>query len=212
MNEGKTHGHNALRISQLFAKVCSILRFVPIQSYRKNLVPSLKEYANTSTMCFGSPQESSGGDISIGAKDTRKVSCQHLVFLWGFSCRMTAGTLKRLLQGSHTVFSEEFDVRLVDKSCAIVVFWKPGLSDTFLEVINSQEISGSLRELVSEGLRAACYETYKNICRLGIWEVDLAQSLEKALEEPDCLEKSDSESNPLEVCWFSDSIINLDDL
>jgi len=212
VNEGKIHGHNVLRIAYLFAKLCSILRIAPAESDNKSLVPALEEYANILNPCSMSPQESTDGDVSIWTNSTRKVSCEHLVFLWGFKRTMTAGKLKSLLQGSHDVFSEEFDVRLVDKSCAIVVFWKPGLSETFLNVMNSEEICGSLREMVSEGLRAACYANYKNICRLGIWEADLAESLEKVLEEPDYLGKTDSETNPLEVHWFSDLVINLDDL
>lgn len=198
----------------MFAKLCSILQIAPIQSESdsKKLVPALEKYANILNPCSVSPQESTDGEITIGTNNTRKVSCKHLAFLWGFKHGMTAGMLKSLIRGSHDVFSEEFDLRLVDRSCAIVVLWKPGLSETFLNVMNSEEISGSLRELVSEGLRATCYGTYKKVCSLGIWEVDLAESLEKALEESDCLQNTYSEANSLDVHWFSDSTINLDDL
>lgn len=211
-SEGKVHGHNVLHIIHLFAKLCSILQIAPMKPDAKNLDPDVERYANILNPCSTSPQESADEDISIWTSNARKVSCEHLVFLWGFKRRMTAGTLKRLLQGSHDVFCEEFDVRLVDKSCAIVVFWKHGLSETFLNVMNSEEIGGSLREMVSEGLTAAGYATYKKVCELGIWEADLAESLEKALEEPDSPQKIESNSNPLDVDWFSDSIINLDDL
>lgn len=214
VNEGKNHGDNVVKISYLFAKLCSILKIAPIgiQSEDEHLVPALEEYANIFNPCSISPQESIDGDISVWTNNTRKVSSEHLVFLWGFKRRMTAGMLKSLLQGSHNVFSEEFDVRFVDKSCAIVVFWQPGVSETFLNAVNSEGISGSLREMVLEGLRAACYETYKRVCRLGIWEVDLAESLEKGLADRNCLLGTDSETNPLEVYWCSDSMINLDDL
>ncbi|KAF5446519.1 hypothetical protein F2P56_032140 [Juglans regia] len=212
VNERKIHGHDVLRISLLFAKLCSVLRIAPIQTDSKKLVPALEEYANILNPCSASSQESTDGEVRIGTNNTRKVSCKHLVFLWGFKHGMTAGMLKSLIQGSHDIFSEEFDLRLVDRSCAIVVFWKPGLSETFLNVMNSEEISGSLRELVSEGLRAACYGIYKKVCSLGIWEVDLAESLEKALEESECFQNTDSEANSLDVHWFSDSTVNLDDL
>lgn len=212
VNEGKIHGHNVLSISHLFAKLCSILKIAPTQSDNKNLVPALEKYANVLTPCSLSPQESTDEDIRVWTNNTRKVNCEHLVFLWGFKRGMTAGMLKSLLQGSHDVFSKEFDVRLVDKSCAIVVFWKPGLSETFMDLINSKEICGSLGEMVLEGLRAARYGTYKKVCRLGILEADLARSLDKALEEPDCLWQGDSETNSLEVYWHSDSVINFDDL
>ncbi|KAG6630981.1 poly(A)-specific ribonuclease PARN-like isoform X2 [Carya illinoinensis] len=212
VSERKIHGHDVLRISLLFAKLCSILQIAPNQADSKKLVPALEEYANILYPFSASPQESTDGEIRIGTNNTRKVSCKHLVFLWGFKHGMTAGMLKSLIQGSHDIFSEEFDLRLVDRSCAIVVFWKAGLSETFLNVMNSKEISGSLRELVSEGLRAASYGIYKKVCSLGIWEVDLAESLEKALEESDGLQNTDSVANSLDVHWFSDSTINLDDL
>ncbi|GMY33775.1 poly(A)-specific ribonuclease PARN-like [Fagus crenata] len=212
VNEGKIHGHNVLSISHLFAKLCSILKIAPIQSDNKNSVLALEKYASILNPCSLSPQESTDGDINVWTNNTRKVNCEHLVFLWGFKRGMTAGMLKSLLQGSHDVFSQEFDVRFVDRSCAIVVFWKPGHSETFLDVINSKEIFGPIGEMVSEGLRAACYGTYKKVCRLGILEADLAKSLDKALEEPDRLWPSDSETNPSEVYWCSDSIINFDDL
>ncbi|KAE8676296.1 Poly(A)-specific ribonuclease PARN-like, putative isoform 2 [Hibiscus syriacus] len=98
--------------------------------------------------------------------------------------------LKSLLQGSHDVFSGEFDVCLIDKSCAVLVFMQPNLSQAFLDVMSSEGISGSLRELVSEGLRAADYETYKRTCRLGLWETDLASSLDKASAMPDHFSQS----------------------
>ena len=34
--------------------------------------------------------------------------------------------------------------------------------------------------MVSEGIRAAGYETYKRMCRFDLWEADLAESLERA--------------------------------
>ncbi|KAF2292517.1 hypothetical protein GH714_025072 [Hevea brasiliensis] len=42
-----------------------------------------------------------------------------------------------------------------------------------------QEIVGPLREMVSEGVRAASYETYNRACRLGIWDANLADALDK---------------------------------
>ncbi|MCI50257.1 poly(A)-specific ribonuclease PARN-like, partial [Trifolium medium] len=61
--------------------------------------------------------------------------------------------LKSALHASHDIFSGEFDVRFVDKSCAIVVFWQPRLSKDFLNIMNSEEVVGGLKELVSDGLR-----------------------------------------------------------
>lgn len=212
--EGTVHRHNVVKMCYLFAKLCSILK-IPDNAMTSNnalLAPAPEEYTNISNPYPDSPQESINDDIRIWTKNMKKVSCHHLVFLWGFRSGMTAGMLKSLLHKSHEVFSEEFDVRLVDKSCAIVVFWRPGLSETFLDFVSGEEICGSLREMVSEGLRASSYEAYKRVCRLGLWEANLAESLDRALEDPDCLVEANLAANCKEIYWSSDSTINFDNL
>ena len=215
LNEDKIHGQNVLRISHLLANLCSILKITPemIQSDGGHLASALEGYANI----FYPHEDQTDGDLRVWTDDTRKASSEDLVFIWGLSGKMSAGSLKRLLQGSHSVFAGEFDVRMVDRSCAIVVFWQPGLSQAFLESISSNGISGRLRKMVSEGLRAAGYETYEKACKLGFREADLADSMDKALEEPDhCSEEDDSETKPSsgssQIYWSRDSIINLDEL
>lgn len=214
LDESKIHGQTVVRICYLFAKLCSVLKITPgaIQCSDGKVTPVLDGYANVFRSCSGKSEESLDGGIRIWTNSPRKVDCKDLVFLWGFRNRLSAGMLKSLLQGSHDVFSEEFDVGLVDKSCAILVFFHPNLSQAFLDVMNSEEISGSLRELVSEGLRAADYETYKRACSLGLWETDLASSLDKASATPGGLSQSDPETKPAEIYWCNDLIINLDDL
>ncbi|KAM1137373.1 hypothetical protein COP2_036348 [Malus domestica] len=165
--------------------------------------------------CFerrSKPQESTNEDIRVWTKNMRKVSCDQLVFLWGFRSGMTAGMIKSLLCKSHAVFFEEFDVRLVDKSCAIVVFWRCGLSETFLDAFSSEYICDSLMEIALEGIRASSYETYKRVCSLGLWEADLVESLDKALEDSDCLTEVNSVTNSKEIYWSSNWAINFDDL
>ncbi|GAV76539.1 CAF1 domain-containing protein, partial [Cephalotus follicularis] len=213
-NESKIHEQNVVRMCHLFAKVCSVLKISPIaiQSGNVHMASALEGYANILNPSFTAPLEPIDGDVRVWTNNSRKVSCKDLVFLWGFRGRMTAGMLKRLLQGSHQVFTEEFDVRIVDKSCAIVVFWQPGCSDTFLGMMNSKEICGTLREMVSEGLRATGYETYKRACSLGLWEAGLADSLDKALVDPDSALGASSETNPSEIYCCNESMINLDDL
>ncbi|XP_018498056.1 poly(A)-specific ribonuclease PARN-like [Pyrus x bretschneideri] len=205
-NEGNIHNLCVVKMCYFFAKLCSILKISENAMVSNNalLDPALEEYKNIS-----GPQESTNEDVRVWTKNMRKVSCDDLVFLWGFRSGMTAGMLKSLLHKSHAVFSEEFDVRLVDKSCAIVVFWEPSLSQTFLDAVSSEEICGSLREIISEGLRASNYETYKRVCRLGLWEADLAESMDKALEDSDCLMEA-TYSN--DIYWSSDFTINFDDL
>ncbi|XWS31189.1 hypothetical protein CRYUN_Cryun23aG0056100 [Craigia yunnanensis] len=201
LDEGKIHGQTVVRICHLFAKLYSVLKITPgaVQSTDENVTSLLDGYANVFKSCSRSSQESVDGGIRIWTKSPRKVGCEYLVFLWGFRDKLSARMLKSLLQGSHGVFSEEFDVCLVDKSCAIVIFLRPNLSQDLLDVMSSEGISGSLRELVSEGLRAAGYETYKRACSLGLWEANLASSLDKASATPACFSQSGSETKPSEI-------------
>ncbi|XP_027335850.1 poly(A)-specific ribonuclease PARN-like [Abrus precatorius] len=214
VKEGKIHGLNALRLSYLFVKLCSILKISPkvTESGSKHLAPELEDFTNVFHPYSADIQELLNEDVRMWTNNTRKVSCDHLIFLWGFKSGMTAGMLKSVLRASHDIFSGEFDVRLVDKSCAIVVFWQPGLSKDFLDVMNSEELNGDLKELVSDGLRVTGYETYKKMCRLGLWEMDLAESLERALESSACNIESNCDRKSSEIHWFDDKVINLDDL
>ncbi|KAM1265509.1 hypothetical protein ACFX2J_035187 [Malus domestica] len=154
-SEGNIHRHNVVKMCYLFAKLCFVLKISNNTMVSNNalLALAIEEFTNISNPCFDSPQESTNEDIRVWTKNLRKVSCDQLVFLWGFRSRMTAGMIKSLLCKSHAVFSEEFDVRLVDRSCAIVVFWRRGLSETFLDAMSSEEICDSLLEIVSESIR-----------------------------------------------------------
>lgn len=215
LKEGKIHGLNALRLCYLFTKLCSILKISPnvTESDNKRLAPELEDFTNVFHPYSTPIQDSSNGeDVGVWTNNTRKVNCEHLVFLWGFKLGMTAGMLKSVLRSSHDIFSGEFDVKFVDKSCAIVVFWQPGVSKEFLDIMNSENISGDLKELVSEGLRITGYETYNRICRQGLWEMDLAESLERALESSRCDIESNSERKSSEIHWYNDNVINLDEL
>jgi len=215
VKEGKIHGLNALRLGYLFMKLCSILKISPnvTDSGNKHLAPELEDFTNVFHPYSPPVQDSSNsGDVGMWTNNTRKISCEHLVFLWGFNLGMTAGMVKNLLRSSHSIFSREFDVKLVDKSCAIVVFWEPGVSKQFLDIMNSEEMSGDLKELVSDGLRIASYETYNKICRLGLWEMDLKESLERALGSSYSDRESNCEKKFSEIHWYNDNVINLDDL
>lgn len=207
-SEGKIHGNNALRITHLFAKLCSILKINLDSLQSKNGSPSLFLSGHESIFnpSSASPPEANDEDIQVWTNNTKKVSCANLVFLWGFRSGLSGGVLKRMLRGSHEIFNEEFDVRLVDKSCAIIVFWKPGFSDVFLEVMGSKDLCGIFKEMVSEGMRATGYETYSRVCRLGLWRAELGDSLDEALAEPDSLVGGDPQKNTSEIYWSSDMI------
>lgn len=198
----------------MFAKLCSILKIAPetLKDDDSHLPSVLQGYANTFTPHSTNSQDPVDEDVSIWTDNPRKVECKDLVFLWGFRGGISAKMLNKLLRDSHEVFSEEFDVRLLDRSCAVVVFWKSGSSETFLEAIDSGgKCCESLREMISEGLRAADYQIYRRACRLGLWESDLADSLDIAVAECDSNSEADF-TGPLEICWNNDLMINLDDL
>ncbi|WJX76047.1 poly(A)-specific ribonuclease [Trifolium repens] len=215
VNKGNVAGLDALRLSYLFTKLCSILKISPIvpESGNRQLASELEDFTNVFHPCSDDIQESScNEDVSVWTNNTRKINCEHLVFLWGFKFGMTAGMLKSALRASHEIFSGEFDVRFVDKSCAIVVFWQPGLAKDFINAINGDGISGGLKELVSDGMRVTCYETYRTMCRLGLWEMDLAESLERALDCSLRDKEINSERKSSEINWCNDNVINFGDL
>ena len=59
------------------------------------------------------------------------------------------------------------------------------MSKALLDVLNgSSEIVGPLREMVSKAVRAASYKTCHRACKLGLWDENLANSLDKSLEDP----------------------------
>ncbi|CAL5368648.1 unnamed protein product [Camellia sinensis] len=118
-SESNIHGHDVLRISELFAKLCTILKIAPVTHEDENghLPYILEDYTNIFNPCSTSSQDHTiDEDVSVWTDNKRKVDSKDLVFLWGFRGGMSARTLKKLLHDSRDVFSEEFDVRLLDKS------------------------------------------------------------------------------------------------
>ncbi|GJZ34764.1 poly(A)-specific ribonuclease PARN-like protein [Tanacetum coccineum] len=208
MEESKNHGHNVVRISELFAKLCFIQKITPETELRNSNGPStLKHYSNVFNLdCNDFQGSSETDDISVWTQNPKKISINKLVFLWGFRSGISAGKLKVLLGKSHDMLSEDhvFDVRLVDKSCAVVVFWKNGVSEWFLNAINSGD---GLRELAADGMMAAGYEAYKKVCKSEVLGMDLADSL----GEIDTA-SGDHKVESAEVYWNSELMINFDDL
>ncbi|KAK4369245.1 hypothetical protein RND71_013037 [Anisodus tanguticus] len=214
VNEVKTLGHDVVKISQLFAKLCSILKIAPRtpEADEGHLSVAIECYTNSFNPCFTSSHGPADEDVSVWTDNTRKINIKNLVFLWGFRGVTSAGKLKSLLDGSHEVFHNEYDVRMVDKSCAVVAFGNPGFSEVLLQLMDSGGIcTNTLKEMLTDGLTAAGYETYHKVCELGLWEADLASSMEKALEETESF--SEAQSKELSgICWNNDEMINLDDL
>ncbi|KAL2488363.1 Poly(A)-specific ribonuclease PARN-like [Forsythia ovata] len=209
------HGRNVLRISELFAKLCSVLKINPetFEGDYSHLSYALQCHANTLNPSFTSSEDPIDEDVRIWNKNSRRISIDNLALLWGLESGISAAELKALLHGSHEVFSKEFDVQMVDKNCAVIVFWTPGFSDRFLKIMDSGEIfCESLKDMISEGSAAASYKTYRSVCKLGLWEADLADALDKALEKSKRLTEAMSEEDLSVIDWNNDKMINLDDL
>lgn len=209
-DESKNHGFDVLRISQIFAKICSVLK-ISSESV-EDASSAFKGYANIFNPYSASSDDHMEEDVRISTDHQQKISIENIVFVWGFTAGTSANMLRNQLLASHEAFSDDFDVRMVDKSCAIIAFWKPNISAKFLEAMESGGINcESLSNLISEGLRAADYETYKRVCGLGLWEVNLADSLDKTLAA-DFGHREDLHKDLTEVYWRNTDLINIDEL
>ncbi|XP_017252983.1 poly(A)-specific ribonuclease PARN-like isoform X2 [Daucus carota subsp. sativus] len=210
-DESKSHGYDVLRISQLFAKICSVLKIS--SETDKHSSSALKGYANIFNPYSASSDNHMEEDVRLSTDHPQKISTENIVFVWGFTLGTSAKMLRNQLLTSSEVLSDEFDVRILDKSCAVIAFSKPDSSTKFLEAMESGGNNcDSLSNLISEGLRAADYETYKRVCSLGLWEVKLADSLDKALETDFDGHTEDSQKESTEVYWRNSDLINLDEL
>ncbi|MQL69166.1 hypothetical protein Taro_001448 [Colocasia esculenta] len=184
-NLGNNHGHCVLRVTNLFAKLSLLLKIDPIdcQSTLGVSNNTIENYANVFHHCCSDFRENVE-DVDVWMNDLRKVSSDNLVFLWGFGNLDSSGALKERLYGTHDTLSEDFELSMLDKSCAVVVFWKANLAQTLLQDVGSGNIhSGALSDMISDGLRVAGYEAYKRVCGMGLWEMDLADAFDKFLFE-----------------------------
>ncbi|XP_068666913.1 poly(A)-specific ribonuclease PARN-like [Aristolochia californica] len=207
--EQKHHGYNVVRITNLFAKLASMLRLSP-DSNTMLAHQSIEDFSNIFYPCSIGLEEPTDED-EVLMKNVKKVNTDDLVFLWGFTSQISAGELKRQLSGAHSALSADFELRLVNRSCAILVFWTPGLAKALLQDIGSGAVESIfLRELMSEGLKATGYEAYKRVCNLGIPEADLADCLDKVLAEAtdDIIRRREAS----EIYWSSEDVIRLNEL
>ncbi|CAA6659814.1 unnamed protein product [Spirodela intermedia] len=214
-NTGKKHGHMALRITNLFAKLSLILKISPLDSRvtEKPGFISIENYANVFPPFCTVLRENEEEDVDDSTDDVRKVVTSNIVFLWGFGNVGSSGELKDRLRGSHAAFSEDFELAMVDKSCAVVVFWNPHSSQTLLrDIASGSSPGGPLSEMISDGLRVVGYVAYKKVCGIGLWETDLADSLEKSSFESDHNYHLDGGKETSEIYWNNELIINLNDL
>ncbi|CAO2163233.1 unnamed protein product [Urochloa humidicola] len=106
---------------------------------------------------------------------------------------------------AETVFSEDFEVKLLDKTCSALIFRD---SNTAMQLLKEMSLeSPSLNSFFSEGLRAAGFEVYRKACRLGLWDSDLAEALDCVSSE--VAASTLSECNSSQIYWNSSLMLDL---
>lgn len=195
---------NVLRITKLFAKLSNLLKIGPeCQLQSGEQCAAVEEYCNIfypSCMVEDSDVVDSGNE-----PDTAKtVTTDNIIFLWGFRGK-SVNELKSYLPGLHQVFSEDFEVKLLDKTCSALVFRNSDTAMQLLKEISSE--SPSLHSFFAEGLKATGFEVYRKVCRLGLWGSDLAEALEGVLSE--VAASTLSECNSSQIYWNSSLMLDM---
>ncbi|KAF8772931.1 hypothetical protein HU200_005331 [Digitaria exilis] len=194
---------NVLRITKLFAKLSNLLKIGPqCQLQSGEQFAAVEEYCNI----FYPSCMVEDSDVDFGNEpDTVKtVSTDNIVFLWGFRGK-SVNELKSYLPGLHQVFLEDFEVKLLDKTCSALVYRNSDTAMQLLKEISSE--SPSLHTFFEEGLNAADFEVYRKICRLGLWGSDLAEALEGVSSEVAASTLSDCNSS--QIYWNSSLMLDL---
>jgi len=197
---------NVLRITKLFAKLSNLLKIGPeCQLQSGEQYAAVEEYCN---VFYPSCMIEDSDDVDFADEpDTAKVvSTENIVFLWGFRGK-SVKELKSYLPGLHQIFSEDFEVKLLDKTCSALIFRNSGTAMQLLKEINSE--SPSLNDFFSEGLKAAGFEVYRKVCRLGLWHSDLAEALEGVSSE--VAASTLSECNSSQIYWNSSLMLDLEE-
>ncbi|WOL11347.1 hypothetical protein Cni_G20109 [Canna indica] len=206
----KAHGHNVLRITHLFATLCALLKLFPDgQIPLGQNIKAIEDYSNIFYPICVNLQESDDEELDY-TMDVKKVSTDNLMFLWGFG-HLTFKELKHSLQQVHDVFMNDFELQFMDKTCAAVVFSRSESADILLEEIRSGKFySDSLLKKIP-GLKAAGYEAYTKVCKLGLWEADLADSLENVTSKSNDVLLEPSAKDAYEVYWRNELAIDMND-
>ncbi|RLM60383.1 poly(A)-specific ribonuclease PARN-like isoform X1 [Panicum miliaceum] len=195
---------NVLRITKLFAKLSNLLKIGPeCQLKSGEQYAAVEEYCN---VFYPSCMVEDSDDVDFAnERDTAKaVSTDNIVFLWGFRGK-SVKELKSYLPGLHQIFSEDFEVKLLDKTCSALIFRNSDTAMQLLKEISSE--SPSLNSFFSEGLKAAGFEVYRKVCRLGLWDLDLAEALEGVSSE--VAASTLSECNSSQIYWNSSLMLDL---
>lgn len=198
----------------MFAKLHKLLKLAPdCQDTYGERNKSVEHFANRFYPTYtsvGEPRDDEDANLLLD-NNHRKVSIDNLVFLWGFGDGVSASELKCHLQSIHPMFSEGFELHLVDRTCSVIVFESTTSAQALIKVMESGEGgSSALGDMIADGLKGAGYGAYKKVCQLGLWEANLADSLEAALAEHD--PSASSGENASVIYWNSELMIDLNDL
>lgn len=133
-------------------------------------------------------------------EEIAKWSTPNLVFIWGFNST-SSSNLKNQLKSYHPKFNEDFTLRVVDRNCAVAAFKRQGAGVELLKEVEAR--SSSIENMLSDGVRITGFGAYKKICEIGLWDGELADSLQTVmLSEPTEMHVS-VENNTSEIYWDS---------
>jgi poly(A)-specific ribonuclease len=188
----------------LFGKLSSLLKVSPYSQLQSGeQFSAIEGYCNIFYPSY-SVEDSDGVDFVSESDTTKALSSDNVLFLWGFRSQ-SVKELRSHLTGLHHAFSEDFEIKLLDETCSALIFHSSDTAVELLKEISSE--SPSLNSFFSEGLKAAGFEVYRKVCRLGLWDSDLADSLESvSCELP---ELTLSEQSTSQIYWNNSLMLDL---
>ncbi|KAF3337460.1 poly(A)-specific ribonuclease PARN-like protein [Carex littledalei] len=192
--EKKNQGRNVLKITSLFAQISQLLKFNPIEGHTNIFHPiSRMELDAVShqddTINHATKQE-----------EIAKWSTHNLVFIWGFNST-SSSNLKNQLKSYHPKFNEDFNLKIVDRNCAVAAFKRQGAVVELLKEVEAG--SSSIENMLSDGVRIAGFGAYKKICEIGLWDGELADSLQTVMLSEHNKMHVSVENNTSEIYWDS---------
>ncbi|KAJ4798330.1 Poly(A)-specific ribonuclease PARN-like [Rhynchospora pubera] len=191
-------GRNALKIISLFVKINYLHICNNIEGYFNMFHP---------TACMELESVGCQDDTNTyltHQEDIAKLGVHNLVFLWGFNAASSL-QLKDKLRKYHPIFHENFDLKVIDRNCAAIAFQRQGAVVKLLKEIKPR--SSSIENMISDGVIIAGFGAYEKVCRMGLWDGRLADSLQTVV-------LSDNTNSPLlaekstEICWDNEVMLD----
>ncbi|KAJ3708784.1 hypothetical protein LUZ61_012489 [Rhynchospora tenuis] len=191
--EQSNQGRNALKITSLFLEISNLHISNKIEGYFNTFHPTAcmelesvgcQDYTNT----YLTYQE-----------DIAKLDAHKLVFLWGLSAALSL-QLKDKLRNYHPIFNENFDLKVVDRNCTVIAFQRQGAVVELLKEVKTG--SSYIENMMSDGVRIAGFGAYEKVCRMGLWDGRLADSLQTVVS-------SNNTNSPVlaEICWDNELML-----